>query len=224
MDKTTLVVIAVSFIVLLGGAFVFSTIQTTESDEDVVLTEKVKGNTESTVTLAEYSDFQCPACQSFTPVLTEIMNEYGDQLRFEYHHFPLISIHPSAELAARASEAAGVQGKFWEMHDILFANQPQWSQNINPRNQFIAYAEEIGLDAEMFKRHLNSKIIREAVQEDMREGRTLGITGTPSFYLNGEKMEITTFDDFKSQIEVAIGVKAPEEVPSASAADVEFSF
>ncbi len=224
MDKTTLVIVAVSFIILIGGAFVFANVQGGNNDEGVVLTEKVKGNKEATVTLAEYSDFQCPACASFEPALAEVMDDYGEQLRFEYHHFPLISIHPSAELAARASEAAGVQGKFWEFHNLLFANQQAWSSNINPRNQFIAYAEELGLDTDMFTRHLNSNLIRDAVQEDMREGRTLGITGTPTFFLNGERMEITTFDDFRAQIEVALGVR-DDEAPAASAeTDVEFSF
>lgn len=224
MDKTTLVIVAVSFIILIGGAFVFATTKGGDSNEGVVLTEKVKGNPEATVTLAEYSDFQCPACASFTPALADIMEAYGDQLRFEYHHFPLISIHPSAELAARASEAAGVQGKFWEYHDILFANQQQWSGNINPRNQFVAYAEELGLDTEMFTRHLNSSIIRDAVQEDMREGRTLPITGTPTFFLNGEKMDITTFDDFRAQIEVALGVREQEVDTVSTETGVEFAF
>ena len=224
MDKTTLVVLAVSLLILIGGAFVFATTQEGDSNEGVVLTEKVKGNPEATVTLAEYSDFQCPACASFLPILDEIMTEYGDQVRFEYHHFPLISVHQSAELAARASEAAGVQGKFWEYHDILFLNQQQWSQNINPRNQFIGYAEELGLDTEMFSRHLNSSIIRDAVQEDMREGRALEITGTPTFFLNGERMEITTFADFRNQIEVAIGVREAEESAAPATTDVEFSF
>lgn len=224
MDKTTLVIVAVSFIILIGGVFVFSSNGGGNNDEGVVLTEKVKGNPEATVTLSEYSDFQCPACASFLPALTEIMNDYGDQIRFEYNHFPLISIHPSAELAARASEAAGVQGKFWEYHDILFLNQAQWSNNINPRNQFVAYAEQIGLDTDMFARHLNSGIIRDTVQEDMREGRTLGITGTPSFYLNGEKMTITTFEDFRNQIEVAIGVTEADDPAVTPTTDVEFSF
>lgn len=224
MDKTTLVIVAVSFIILVGGAFVFATVKGDQSNEEVVLAEKVKGNPESSVVLAEYSDFQCPACQSFTPILEEIMSDYGDQLRFEYHHFPLISIHPSAELAARATEAAGIQGKFWEMHDMLFARQQQWSQNINPRNQFEAYAEELGLDTEAFNRHLNNKEVREAVQEGMREGRTLEITGTPTFFLNGERMTISTFEDFRTQIEVALGiVEAPEEEEVVETG-VEFSF
>ncbi len=224
MEKSSLVIVAVSFIVLLGGALVYSANKGGGTEEVVTLAEKVKGNPEATVVLAEHSDFQCPACASFTPALKEIMDAYGDQIRFEYHHFPLISIHPSAELAARASEAAGAQGKFWEMHDILFERQTSWSQNINPKNQFISYAEELGLDNEAFNRHLNSKTVREAVQNEMREGRTLELNSTPTFFLNGKKMEITTFDDFKKQIEVAIGVIAPDELDTTPATDVEFSF
>jgi protein-disulfide isomerase len=210
---------------LLGGALVYSSVKGGDNDEVINLQEKVKGNLEATVVLSEYSDFQCPACEQFEPVVSNIIDEYGDKIRFEYHHFPLISIHPSAELAARVSEAAGVQGKFWEMHDLLFERQTSWSQNINPKNQFTTYAEELGLDIDAFNRHLNSKVVREAVQEDMREGRTLQINSTPTFYLNGEKIEITTYDNFKKQIEVAIGVTAADDVEvQAPATDVEFGF
>lgn len=224
MEKSSLVIIAVSFIVLLGGALVYSAVKGGTTDEAVTLAEKVKGNPEATVVLSEYSDFQCPACAKFTPILKEIMDTYGDQIRFEYHHFPLISIHPSAELAARVSEAAGAQGKFWEMHDLLFERQTSWSQNINPKNLFTSYAEELGLDIDKFNRDLNSKTVREAVQNDMREGRTLLINATPTFYLNGEKIEITTYDNFKKQIEVAIGVTAPDDTTETPATDVEFGF
>ena len=224
MEKSSLVIVAVSFIVLLGGALVYSAVKGGDIDEAITLGEKVKGNTEAAVILAEHSDFQCPACAKFTPALKEVMDLYGDRIRFEYHHFPLISIHPSAELAARVAEAAGAQGKFWEMHDLLFERQTSWSQNINPKNQFTGYAEELGLDIDKFNRDLNSKTVREAVQNDMREGRALKINSTPTFYLNGERMEITTFDDFKKQIEVAIGVTAEDEVEPAEATDVEFSF
>lgn len=224
MEKSSLVIVAVSFIVLLGGALVYSGTKGGGTDEVVTLSDKVKGNTDATVVLAEYSDFQCPACASFTPILKEVMDEYGDQIRFEYHHFPLISIHPSAELAARASEAAGAQGKFWEMHDVLFERQSAWSNNINPKNLFVGYAEELGLDTDVFERHLNTKMVRETVQNEMREGRTLQITGTPTFYLNGEKMEITTFDDFRRQIEVAIGVVAADETVVDTPTNVDFSF
>jgi len=224
MEKSSLVIVAVSFIVLLGGALVYSAVKGGATDEAITLADKVKGNPDATVVLAEYSDFQCPACASFTPILKEIVDTYGDQVRFEYHHFPLISIHPSAELAARVSEAAGAQGKFWEMHDLLFERQTSWSQNINPKNLFTSYAEELGLDIDKFNRDLNSKTVREAVQNDMREGRTLLINATPTFYLNGEKMEITTFEDFKKQIEVAIGVVAPEDTTETSSTNVEFGF
>lgn len=208
MQKSSLVFLALSFLLLVGGAIAYTHFNGGGTvEEAVTLAEKVKGNPTATVVLKEYSDFQCPACASFTPVLKEIMDTYGDKVRFEYHHFPLISIHKNAEAAARAAEAAGVQGKFWEMHDILFARQQEWAASLSPRNSFIAYAEEIGLDVPTFERHLNVAAIKDAVQEDMREGRALAITGTPTFYLNGEKMQITTFDDFKAQIEVAIGVR-----------------
>lgn len=222
MQKNTIIIFIVSLVLLVGGAMIFTNFSGSANNDTVVLAEKVKGNPESAVVLEDFSDFQCPACASFEPVINNILDEYGDQLRFEYHHFPLITIHQNAELAARASEAAGIQGKFWEMHDVLFERQASWSSSINPRQQFIGYAEELGLDGDLFARHLNNGQVKEAVQAGMRDGRDRGITGTPSFYLNGEKMDFSTFAEFKQQIEVAIGV-APEESLEANAG-AEFSF
>lgn len=221
MQKTTIVFLIASFVLLAAGAVIYSRMSGGGTvEETVTLAEKVKGNPTSTVILAEFSDFQCPACASFVPAVEEIIAAHGDKLRFEYHHFPLISIHKNAEAAARASEAAGIQGKFWEMHDILFERQQEWGNSLSPRNSFIAYAEELGLDTAAFERHLNVAAVKETVQEDMREGRTRAITGTPTFYLNGEKMQITTFEDFKAQIEVALGVR---EAATPGVENVEFS-
>ena len=131
------------------------------------------------------------------------MAQYGDSLRFEYKHFPL-PIHNFAQQAAVAAEAASQQGMFFEFHDALFENQQEWSGSATPQVFFAQYAEELGLDVEKFKMHQNSSVLRDAVRTDLNEARELGLTGTPTFFLNGERMQFETFEDFIRQIATAI--------------------
>lgn len=223
-QKNIIFTLVVAFIILIGGTLIYAAKNDSGLAEDVALADKVKGNPEAEVVLEEYSDFQCPACASFVPILEEVAEKYGDKLRIEFHHYPLIQIHPNAVLSAQAAEAAGIQGKFWEMHDVLFERQAAWSSSVNPRSTFVAYAEELGLNTEQFESQINSNAIREVVQSDLREARTQGMTGTPTFLLNGEKMTIASFDDFMKQIEVAIGIAEPEAGAPVSATEVEFGF
>ena len=99
----------------------------------------VRGNAASTVTLIEYGDFQCPACAQYHPVIKALKDEFGENVAFGFRHFPLSQSHPNARAAARATEAAGLQGKFWEMHDILFERQTEWAPKPNPRSTFVSY-------------------------------------------------------------------------------------
>ena len=213
--KNPWVVVGVIMVVLFGGAIWYSSIATEKSNEGVVPTEQVKGNKDATVTLVEYSDFQCPACASFQPVVKEILATYGDRLRFEYKHYPL-PIHPYAQQAAIAAEAAGQQGKFFEYHDALFEKQDEWAKSPTPVAFFSKYAQELGLDVEKFKQHQKSSLLRDSVRADLREAQDLGLTGTPTFYLNGEKMEITSFEDFIAQIAFAIDPAAAQSGTSSS--------
>lgn len=201
--KNPWVIIGIIAIVLFGGAFWYAGISNEKNNEGVEPIEHVKGNAEASVVLTEYSDFQCPACGAFYPVVQEMMETYGDQLRFEYKHFPL-PIHPYAEQAALAAEAAGQQDKFFEYHDLLFENQTVWSGSRTPQALFISYAEELGLDIDMFRRHMNSSILRDEVQNSFNEARAMGITGTPTFFLNGERMQFDTYQAFMDQIAQAV--------------------
>lgn len=223
MQKATIAIVVISFLALLGGAFVLSQSESgAGTTEPLVLAEKVKGNPEGEVVVVEYSDFQCPACAAFAPVVEEMLAEYGDRVRLEYRHFPLITAHPNARPAAQAAEAAGVQGKFWEMHDLLFERQSAWSSSINPQNQFANYAEELGLDVEKFRNDSNSRQIRDVVQDEMRAGREF-VTGTPTILINGEKLEPLTYEGFTATIEAALGI-APEAPVSGVVEAVEFDF
>jgi protein-disulfide isomerase len=202
--KNPWVVIGVIVVVLIGGSVWYSGTVSESYNEGITIAPKITGNENATVTLVEYSDFQCPACGQFHPVVKEVLAEYGDQIKFEYKHFPLIQIHPFAQPAAYAAEAAGQQGKFFEYVDLLFANQAEWSKSTTPAAFFTKYAEELGLDMDQFIRQQRAPMIKDHVRSQFDEARGLDLTGTPSFYLNGEKMNLSTIDDFKAQVAAAV--------------------
>jgi protein-disulfide isomerase len=212
--KNPWVIIGVLMVVLIGGSVWYSNTVSKTYNEGVEVKAHVKGSETAAVTLVEYSDFQCPACGAFQPVLNEVLAQYGDKIKFEYKHFPLVQIHPFAEPAARAAEAAGQQGKFFEYADMLFAKQAEWSKGSNPTGFFTRYATELGLDMDLFAKHQKSSVLSDNVRTHMMEARGLGLTGTPSFYLNGVKMENKTFDEFKAQIEAAVNPQVDFSLPS----------
>jgi len=161
--------------------------------EVMELTAHEKGNIESDIRLVEYSDFQCPACKAAAPAIAELVENFGDQFVFEYRHFPLRSIHPNAQLAAQATEAAAKQGMFWEMHDKLFEMQTEWSQSFNPERFFRNYAEELGMNVDRFRFDLNSDEVKDRVNANADEAAALQLPGTPAFVFNGEQIDVNTF-------------------------------
>lgn len=201
--KNPWVLVGIIAVLLFGGAVWFSNSSNTKNNEGVTITSHTKGGESATVTLIEYSDFQCPACAAFYPVVAEVLSAHGDAIHFEYKHFPL-PMHPYAQQAAVAAEAAGQQGKFFEFHDKLFENQSVWSNSATPNTHFVNYAEELGLDVELFKKHLNASLLKEQVRAQMQEGRERNVTGTPTFFLNGEKMEFDTYQAFIEQVASAV--------------------
>ena len=167
--------------------------------------ENARGDKTAKVTLIEYSDFQCPACASYYPILKKVNGDLSAQVRFAYRHFPLLQ-HKNAKLAATVAEASGKQGKFWEMHDIIFQNQSDWSEEKNASVIFAKYAVEIGLNLEQFQSDLDSDEIKAKIESDYKSGIRAGVNSTPSFFLNGKKMENPrNYDDFKNAIEQALG-------------------
>jgi protein-disulfide isomerase len=142
--------------------------------------DHVQGPADAPVTLVEFGDFECPYCAAAHVIVKKVQEIMDDQLRFVFRHFPLTQIHPHAEPAAEASEAAGAQGQFWEMHDLLYENQPL----LDPPH-LVAYAEELGLEIERFVRELETGIYRERVREDFLSGVRSGVNGTPAFFING---------------------------------------
>ena len=146
--------------------------------------DHVQGPETAPVTLVEYGDFECPYCGAAYLIAKQVQEAMGDQLRFVFRHFPLTQIHPHAEYAAEASEAAGAQGKFWEMHDILYENQAA----LDPLH-LEGYAEELGLDTVKFVRELEDGVYRERVREDFASGVRSGVNGTPGFFINGVRYD-----------------------------------
>jgi protein-disulfide isomerase len=148
----------------------------------------VTGEATASVKLIEYSDFQCPSCAKASGMLTELLKQDAGKIALVYRNFPLREIHPQANLAAQAAEAAGKQGKFWEMHDKLFESQISWAENRGAKDIFVSYAKDLGLDLNQFKKDLNAKEVRGLVQADYLSGLEQGISSTPTFFVNGKMM------------------------------------
>lgn len=154
------------------------------------------------VVITEYSDYQCPACGYFHPMVEKLKQEYGDRLKVNYRYFPLNS-HQYAALAARAAEAARKQGQFKAMHDLLFENQQYWSSSGNPQAIFIGYARDLGLDMDQFRSDLNSGETQRTVMEEKQEGQRQGVNSTPTFFINGDKLDTLprTYASFKAVVD-----------------------
>src|SRR5690606_9244913 len=164
----------------------------------------IKGSPEAKVTLIEFADFQCPACAAYHPVLQELSDEFPNDLRIVYRHFPLRAIHFQAENAAKASEAAALQGKFAEMHDLLFTEQNAWSRTSGTA-VFSSYAETLGLDIARFEEDIKSDAVVARVRRDSDLGLEIGLNSTPSFYLQGKKIPNPgSYEAFKALIEAEI--------------------
>lgn len=156
---------------------------------------------EPKITLVKYSDYECPACGYFVSIEHQLKEHFGDDLNIVVKNFPLNSHHYS-QLAARAVESARLQDKFQEMHDMVFANQREWSMG-NAELIFLGYAQSLGLNMEKFKADINSAATQRIIMDDKKEGRKLGVNSTPTFFINGTMIEKnpSTFEAFKTLIE-----------------------
>ena len=140
------------------------------------------GPADAPVTLVEYGDYQCPYCGAAYPIVKQVQERLGDRLRFVFRNFPITTSHPNAEQAAEAAEAAASQGRFWEMHDLLYENQ----RRLGDRH-LRGYAEQLRLELESFDRDLSEHVHAARVHEDFMSGVRSGVNGTPTFYINGAR-------------------------------------
>lgn len=138
--------------------------------------------------LEEFGDFECPPCGLLHPTLQTMEREFGDRLRITFREFPLVPTHQHALAAATAAEAAGLQGKFWEMHDMLYENQKQWHEAFDVRPIFEDYAKRIGLDIERYKQDLTSQVVEQRITQDGLRAHSLDVKGTPTVFLNGREI------------------------------------
>jgi protein-disulfide isomerase len=146
------------------------------------------GPVDAPVTLEEFGDFECPPCGMLHPELLKIESKYGSRLRIVFREFPLVPAHQHALAAARAAEAAGMQGKFWEMHHMLFETQRAWHDTFDVRPIFEQYALRIGLDVEKFRTDISSQTVERRIFLDGKRGHALGVSGTPTVFLNGREV------------------------------------
>lgn len=206
MNSKTWIIFGVICVALLGGLIAFSRSQNPGVDVSGVdangiiaasnangdIADHVDGKRDSKVILIEYGDFQCPGCGAIHPGVKKIMEDYSDKIAFVFRNFPLTSMHPNAVAAATAVEAAGLQDKYWPMHNLVFENQNSWSQvsAAQRTDRFIELAKQAGVtDIDKFKADLSSKNIGQKISFDQALGKSKGVTGTPSLFLNGEKVE-----------------------------------
>ena len=145
------------------------------------------GDAKAPVTLEEFGDFECPPCGSMAPYLDKRVNEFKPRVRLVFRNFPLPA-HKHAREAALAAEAAGLQGKFWEMHDVLYREQSSWSNVANPHELFDAYAGTIGLNVAEFDQDMESEKVKERLKSDQARGLSLGITMTPTVFINNHEL------------------------------------
>jgi Na+:H+ antiporter, NhaA family len=173
--------------------------------------DHVRGPIGAPATLVEYADFQCPYCGDAFPVVHELLERFGEQLRFVFRHMPLSDLHPRAQAAAQGAEAAGAQGRFWEMHDRLFTNQLELGDA-----ELRSHAQAIGLDLERFDREMREGAHTARIEEDYRSGVRSGIPSTPRFFLNGvihlgSATRAELEEAIATEVSAVVGYEAPNE-------------
>lgn len=208
MNKRFLVVMAVLILVFVGFVVVKGQKdkQNNQGNSSVQPTEHKSGAGKKKVTLLEYGDFQCPVCGEYFPILEQVRKKYGDDITFQFRHFPITQIHQNAMSAHRAAEASAKQNKFWEMYELLYQRQQAWSSSQNASQIMEDYASELGMNVEQFKNDYKSTEINALINADYAAGQKIGVEGTPTFFINNEKVTSSprSVDDFSKLIDEAI--------------------
>jgi protein-disulfide isomerase len=214
-NKTKPIVVIVLAVVLAAGiAFYWSRQSAAQSGSSSNKTTvealpgggHIRGNATAPVTLVEFGDYQCPSCGYYYPIVEELLKRNPDKVKLEFHHYPLIQMHPHALAAAMAVEAAGDQGKYWEMHDMIYSRQREWSAMPNPATEFLAYAAQLNLDANKFMQSVKSPDVENRIAEDIRRGTKVNVGGTPTFFINGQQVDPLPkgVDEFTQLVDAAL--------------------
>ena len=182
----------ITFIIIIGGIFFFSKGKSLSPSQEqnfdqaqlIQSAKHSKGAADSAVTIVEFGDIQCPACQAAQPIINQTLETYSQNIYFIFRHYPLTT-HKNAKVAAKAAEAAGNQGKFFEMLDLMYKNQKEWEQEANPREEYRQYASELTLDLDQFNKDMEKDY--ENIMSDYALGNMAGVQSTPTFFINGQK-------------------------------------
>lgn len=212
MNKRFVVILAV-LIIGFAGLLVFTKKEANAPENggnaDATPTNHTVGANTAGVTLTEYGDFECSACAQYYPLVKQIKEKYGDKIAFQFRHFPLTEIHQNALISSRAAEAAGLQGKFFEMHDKLYENQQAWATSTNSAQIFEDYAAQLGLNVDKFREDMRSSAVNDSVQADRAEAKKKSYSSTPTFEINGQKIDNPRSpEDFEKLIDEAIAQNA----------------
>lgn len=212
MKKQIIIMIVIAVLVVGGGVLLFvkgnpgSQQAGTPVDNKSLLreTSHMTGNKDDKVTVVEFGDYQCPACAAAEPTVEALIQKYkGQSVNFAFRNFPLPQ-HQNAQITSEAAEAAGAQGKFWEMHNKLYATQNDWAQSTQPMDMLITYAQELKLDVNKFKAEVEQNKYRDIIQADSNDGTALGINATPTFFINGEKVVGVPDKTFSDKIDAIL--------------------
>ena len=223
MDKRTWILFGAATVAILAGLVYFSRqerldvsgvdaakviTEDTAEETGSMLPDNTRGNKDSKVVLVEYGDYSCSGCAALEGRLKPVIEEFEDDIVFVYRHFPLTSIHPNAMLAASYAEAAGFQGKYWEFHDVLFANYQAWSSiGVDSRDDKMReYAGALDLDMDKLAEDLKDRRISQKINFNLQLGRDIGVNATPTLFLNGERLgqEVSDMDKMRETLQKAI--------------------
>jgi protein-disulfide isomerase len=209
------------FILIVVGVFVLAfsesrkettTSRKIDNPKIVQADDHIRGKLDSTVYMFTYGDFECPACNAWEPEVQKITEEYKDRVAFIFRHFPLTDKHINAFAAARASEAAAKQGKFWEMHDLLYEKWSEWQgDNKSAQGKFEGYAAELNLDLDKFKEDYKSEEVADRVNSDLASASVMGATGTPTFFINGEIIDVGSVSEGREALRRALDAKLNQQ-------------
>lgn len=219
-NKVFLIILLSTCLIIYGGIALMTkgtTPQNTSNSQDVSVL--VPGNAyitsgfsdnkylpasgSATVTLVEFGDYVCPACGSYAPYVKKVLTDYAGKINYVFRNYPL-SYHTNAPMASYAALAAGIQGKYWEMHDKLYMTQSTWSESNDAKSVFVNYASELGLNKDQFLTDMNSQAVKDIVSQDKKDGDIVGLRGTPTFYLNGKELVLNTFDELENSVSALI--------------------
>ena len=219
-NKAFILVLVGTFVLLLGGILLFtkdnSSVSTKTVSSSILVPQAsyqtsgfvngtyLPASASAKVTFVEFGDYECPACAIYNPYIKQLLSEFAGQITYVFRNYPLPQ-HKNAPISSFAAESAGLQGKYWEMHEKIFASQNDWANLSDPTDVFVGFAQELELDTAKFLTDLSSDEVKNKVKNDTNDGNAVGLTETPTFYINGQKVSLTgSFDQLKSIIESEI--------------------